>query len=115
MSSCTFIGCFLARNILPAFFLSHTHVYLNQSDLLIINLVVNGCDAVKTIAPLFLITLSYCLHNSSNGIISSHLEAVVPYGKSHKIISTLPSGIRFIPSRQSSLYILFSSMLPLLH
>src|SRR5699024_2808571 len=52
----------------------------------------------------------YCFHNGSIGITESHLLAVVPYGKSHKIMSTLPSGIRFIPSRQSSLYILFSSI-----
>ena len=37
----------------------------------------------------------------SKGIILSHLQAEVPYGKSHKIISTLPSGISFIYCRQS--------------
>src|SRR5699024_11252606 len=90
--------------------LSHTKQYLNNLLLLFINDVVKGCEAVKTIAPLSLITLSYCSHNGSNGIIVSHLQAVVPYGKSHKIMSTDLSGIRFIPSRQSSLYILFNSI-----
>jgi hypothetical protein len=40
-----------------------------------------------------------------------YAQAVVPYGKSHTMQSTLPSGILFIPSRQSSLYILFSSIM----
>src|SRR5699024_8656224 len=88
---------------------SHIHSYLNNFGLLITSLLVKGWLAVKTIAPLSFITLSYCSHNNSKGIIVSHLLDVIPYGKSHKIISTLPSGIRFIPSRQSSLYILFSS------
>src|SRR5699024_9452967 len=55
-----------------------------------------------------------CSHNGSKGIIVSHVHAVVPYGKSHKIMSTLPSGIRFIPSKQSSLYIRFNSTFTLL-
>src|SRR5699024_9284616 len=74
------------------------------------NSLANGWVAVNTIAPLSLIIRSYCSHNKSNGIIVSHLHAIVPYGKSHKIISTLPSGIRFMPSKQSSLYILFISI-----
>ena len=32
----------------------------------------------KTIAPLGFIILLYCSHNLSNGIILSHLQAVVP-------------------------------------
>src|SRR5699024_3042679 len=95
--------------------LSHINSYLNKSKLLSINFVVNGWLDVSTIAPLSFIIRSYCSHNGSNVITESHLFCVVPYGKSHNIISTLPSGIRFIPSKQSSLYILFSSMLPLLH
>ena len=55
--------------------------------------------------------LLYCSHNLSNGSTLSQAQAVVPYGKSHTMQSTLPSGILFIPSRQSSLYILFSSIM----
>src|SRR5699024_4366411 len=65
------------------------------------NSLANGWVAVNTIAPLSLITRSYCSHNKSNGIIVSHLHAVVPYGKSASIISTEPSGISFINSKQS--------------
>ena len=54
---------------------------------------------------------SYCSQSSSKGIIVSHLQAVVPYGKSQMMQSTEPSGMRFIPSKQSSLYILFSSII----
>src|SRR5699024_12353892 len=50
-------------------------------------------------------------------MIASHLLRVVPYGKSHEIISTDLSGIFFIPSKQSSLYILLISntIFPLLY
>src|SRR5699024_12045414 len=74
-------------------------------------MLVNGWLAVSTIAPLVFITRLYSTHSGSSGITVSHLASVVPYGKSHKIISTLPSGIRFMPSRQSSLYIVFSIIL----
>lgn len=40
-------------------------------------------------------------HKQSNGITESHLHCVVPYGKSHKIISIDLSGMSFINSRQS--------------
>src|SRR5699024_9026608 len=80
---------------------SHIHSYLNNLGLLIISALVNGCAAVNTIAPLPLIIRSYCSHNGSNGITESHLQAVVPYGKSASIISTDPSGISFMTSRQS--------------
>src|SRR5699024_5463626 len=86
------------------------HVYLKFPILLFINFVVKGCEAVRTIAPLSFITLLYCSHNGSKGIIVSHLHAVVPYGRSQSIMSTDLSGIFFIPSKQSSLYILFSSI-----
>src|SRR5699024_5709487 len=110
ISSCIFNGWIFASNAVELFFLFHTHVYLKFLILLFINFVVKGCDAVKTIAPLSFITLSYCSQNGSKGIIVSHLHAVVPYGKSHKTISTDLSGIFFIPTKQSSLYILFSSI-----
>src|SRR5699024_5923168 len=110
MFSCDFNGCFFANAPLEVLTLSHTNSYLNNFALLITNALVNGWIAVRTIAPLSFITLSYCSHNDSKGIIVSHEHAVVPYGKSHKIMSTDPSGIRFIPSRQYSLYILFNSI-----
>src|SRR5699024_8910001 len=93
----------------PAFFLSHTQSYLYLLILLNLKWLENGSLPNKTIAPSSFITLSYCSHNDSKGIIVSHLHAVVPYGRSHNIMSTDLSGIFFIPSKQSSLYILFSS------
>src|SRR5699024_5120851 len=108
MFSCDFNGCFFANAPLEVLTLSHTNSYLNNFVLLITNALVNGWLAVSTIAPLSLIIRLYCSHNGSNGIIVSHAHAVVPYGKSHNIMSTLPSGMRFIHSKQSSLYIRFS-------
>src|SRR5699024_9975183 len=83
--------------------------YLNQLILLIISVLVNGWLAVNTIAPLSLITRLYCSHNGSKGIIVSHEHAVVPYGRSHNIISIEQSGISFIISKQSPWCILFNS------
>src|SRR5699024_8198335 len=100
-SSCLIIGLYFAIWKPLGFTLSHTHEYLNHFGLLITNALVNGWFAVNTIAPLSLITRSYCSHKGSKGIIVSHLHAVVPYGKSAKIISTEPSGISFINSKQS--------------
>src|SRR5699024_8177758 len=106
--SCFFAGPLLKVKKLGAIVFSHIHSLLNNFGLLITNALVNGWEAVNTIAPLSFITRSYCSHNGSKGIIVSHEHAVVPYGKSHSIMSTELSGMRFIPSRQSSLYILFS-------
>lgn len=44
---------------------------------------------------------STCLVRLSDWITLSHVEAVVPYGKSHRIMSIDPSGISFINSKQS--------------
>lgn len=77
----------------------------------IINADVNGCWLNKTIAPIGLIILLYCSHSGSKGMTESHLQAVVPYGKSQQIMSTLWSGMRFIPSKQSSLYMRSSSII----
>src|SRR5699024_5105161 len=90
------------------------HLYLYKSKLELINLYEKDPLAVKTIAPLSTITLSYCSHNSSNGIIQSQSALTISYGKSVKIISTLLSGISFIPSIQSSLKTLFTSY-PIFH
>ena len=76
-----------------------------------ISLLVKGSPENNTIAAFSFATRRYCSHKGSNGIMESHLHTVVPYGKSHTMQSTLPSGILFIPSRQSSLYILFSSII----
>jgi hypothetical protein len=46
--------------------------------LLLTNKLVKGCEAVNTIAPLGFTILSYCSHSGLNGIIVSHLQAVVP-------------------------------------
>jgi len=54
------------------------HSYLNSFGLLITKALVKGCDAVNTIAPFGFINFSYRFHKSSNGIIVSHLQAVVP-------------------------------------
>ena len=77
----------------------------------IINADVNGCWLNKTIAPVGLIILLYCSHSGSKGITESHLQAVVPYGKSQMMASTLPSGISLIPCRQSQLYMVSSSII----
>jgi hypothetical protein len=69
--------------------------------LLAISAVVNGWLAVNTMAAFRFAILRYCAHSGSNGITVSHLQAVVPYGKSHKIMSTLASGNCAITSRQS--------------
>src|SRR5699024_75085 len=101
-------GRYLATANAPPVSLFQYHICLKLRILDCIKAVVNGWLDVSTIAPLSLITRLYSAHNGSNGIIVSHEHAVVPYGKSHKIMSTDLSGICFIPSRQSSLYILFS-------
>src|SRR5699024_9401684 len=108
--SCFFAGPLLKVKKLGAIVFSHIHSLLNNFGLLITNALVNGWLAVSTIAPLSFIILSYCSQSGSRGIIVSQLHAVVPYGKSHKIIFSDLSGIFFIPSKQSSLYILFSSI-----
>ena len=81
MFSWIFKGSFLAvKNPVPLFF-HHTHSYLNILILLITNALVNGCEAVRTIAPLSLIILLYCSQSGSKGIIVSHLQAVVPISR----------------------------------
>jgi len=87
----------------------HIHSYLNNLRFLITNALVKGWLPNSTIAPLSLIILSYCSQSGSNAITISHLHLVVPYGKSHNIISILLSSMYFIPSKQSMLYILFIS------
>ena len=80
---------------------SHTQQYLNIFILLAISVVVNGWLAVITIAPFCLMMRFNCSHIGSNGMIESHLQAVVPYGGSANTISTLPLWISFMRSRQS--------------
>jgi hypothetical protein len=96
---------YLACRKLLAFDFSHTHSYLKALILLQIKILVNGCEAVITIAPLGLITRFNCSHIGSKGIIESHLQAVVPYGHggSVRTISTDASGICDISTRQSPL------------
>src|SRR5699024_1139493 len=108
-SSTFVIGLFLACCQPLGLLLIQYQQYLKSLKLLSISLVVNGWLAVSTIAPLSFITRSYSAHNGSNGMIVSHLQAVVPYGKSHNIISIEPSGISFIISKQSPWCILFNS------
>src|SRR5699024_3667987 len=100
-SSTFVIGLFLACCQPLGLLLIQYQQYLKSLKLLSISLVVKGWLAVRTIAPLSLITRSYCSQSGSKGIIVSHLQAVVPYGKSAKIMSTLPSGMSFINSKQS--------------
>src|SRR5699024_2936680 len=101
MSSIVRNGCLLAFKWFDGFVFCQYQTYLYNCLLLAIRSVVNGCEAVNTIAPLSLITLSYCSHKGSKGITLSHLFCVVPYGKSAKIISTEPSRMSFINSKQS--------------
>src|SRR5699024_85164 len=103
-------GRYLATANAPPVSLFQYHWCLKLSILLLINDVVNGWLAVSITAPFGLITRSYCSHNGSNGIIESHLHAVVPYGKSASIISTDPSGIRFIISNFSLTVILLINL-----
>ena len=100
------------RNPVPISF-SQIISYLNISRLLHARMAVNGICEKRTIAPDGFTILRYPPHKSSKGITESHEFFVVPYGKSHITQSTLPSGILFMPSRQSSLYILFSSIISL--
>src|SRR5699024_11126394 len=108
-SSKEVIGLFLAFTKLPFFVFTHIHLYLYISKLDWIILCVNRPLALNTISAISGITLSLCAHNDTKGMILSHEQAIVSYGNSHKIISTDLSGIFFIPSQHSSLYILFSS------
>src|SRR5690606_16887251 len=55
-------------------------------------------------AAFFFATRRYCAHSGSNGITVSHLHAVVPYGRSHRIMSMLASANPAITSRQSPRY-----------
>lgn len=66
-----------------------------------VNADVNGCAAVKTIAAFGFAIRQYSRHNGSNGITESHAQLVVPYGKSHRIISTDADGTDRITSKQS--------------
>jgi hypothetical protein len=72
---------------------------------------VKGWLAVITIAPFFFVMRFSCSHIGSNGIMLSHLQAVVPYGGSVKTMSTEPSGMPFIISRQSP-FIKFIVLMP---
>src|SRR5690606_16652864 len=99
--SCAFIGRTLHRACPVALDFSHIHSYLKSRMLLAINDVVNSWLAVNTMAALRFATLRYCAHSGSNGITVSHLQAVVPYGRSHRIISTDASDSPAITSRQS--------------
>src|SRR5574344_536567 len=101
MFSVILICCNFANNGFPPFFLSHTQSYLYCLILLILKALEKGSLPNNTIAPRSLIILLYCSHNGSNGITTSHLHCVVPYGKSQRIISILLSGISFIFSKQS--------------
>src|SRR5574344_2830649 len=68
-------------------FLFHIQLCLYILGLLITKAEVNGWLAVKTIAPLSLIILLYCPQSLSKGIITSHLQAVVPF--SHRVSHTI--------------------------
>src|SRR5699024_2408335 len=102
-SSTFVIGLFLVCCQPLGLLLIKYQQYLNSLNLLSICLVVKVLLAVSTIAPLSLITLSYCSHNGSKGIIVYHAHAVVPYsqGRSYNIISIDLSGICCINSKQS--------------
>lgn len=107
--SCTFAICFFTKNILVGLSFSHTISYLKSLILLILKALLKGSLQNNTIAPLGLIILFNCSRIKSKGIIVSHLQAVVQYGGSVIIASIDQSGINFIHSIQSILYIVFNS------
>ena len=81
-------------------------LYRHHFRLLIISSAVNIPDPNSTIAPFGRITRRYCSHSGSSGIFNSHFAPGFflfrqPYGRSHKIMSTDPSGIDRMTSRQS--------------
>src|SRR3990167_11139713 len=107
MFSCILNGCIFPIKGFECKTLSQIISYLKIALLLIIKSVVNGCDAVKINAPFGFTILNHSFHNNLKLIAYSHLQAVVLYGGSVSIKSIKLSGIRFIVSMQSSLYILF--------
>lgn len=78
ISSCDFSGLNLASRNPPILVFSHTKQYLNHSRLLITSMLVNGWLAVSTTAPRGFNARLKHAHNGSNGITTSHLQAVVP-------------------------------------
>ena len=102
-----FNGWYLAIAGLLGFSFSQIQSYLYILILLILKALLNGSLQNNTIAPFGFIIRFNCSHIGSKGITESHLQAVVQYGGSVMIQSILPSGIRFIHSRQSSLNIWF--------
>ena len=108
-------GCFFAkRGFTPCGF-SHIQSYLKCLILLIRKAEENGSLPKIQIAPFGLIMRFSCSHIGSNGIILSHLQAVVPYGGSVSTKSTEPSGMFFINSRQSPCHNVMPSTVCLLH
>lgn len=77
--------------------------YLKSSKLLRRSIDEKGSCPNKTMAAFGLQIRLYSFHKSSNGIIISQAHLVVPYGKSHKTISTEWSFKVFIISKQSPL------------
>src|SRR5699024_5255196 len=77
-SSTFVIGLFLECCQPLDLLLTQYQQYLKSLKLLSISLVVKGWLAVRTIAPLSFITLSYCSHNGLKGITVSHEHEVVP-------------------------------------
>src|SRR5574344_948406 len=107
MFSVSLIGCIFALHIPLGIFLSQIQSYLYIFKLLILNLLEKGSLPNNTIAPLSFIMRLYCSHNGSKGIITSHLQSVVPYGKSHRIMSIDFDSMYFIASKQSAWIKLF--------
>lgn len=96
--------------------LSHTRLYRHILRFDCIRSAVNMPCAKSTIAALGLLMRRYSAHSGSSGICLSHCALGLPsfstsYGKSVMMQSTLASSIRFMPSRQSSLYILSISII----
>lgn len=79
----------------------HTQSYLYMRKFPERSFVEKGSDPNRAITPGNLRTRLYCAQSLSSGSTLSHLHSVDPYGRSHSIRSTYPSGMSAINSRQS--------------
>ena len=99
-----YLVLFIKFNVRIKLFGCFENSYLNQSNLVVTNNEVNGCDANNIIFDFGFTTLSNSSHILLKSKTLSHCIAVVPYGGSVKTKSTDSSGNVFKTLKQSSLY-----------